>query len=236
MREREQSHRSWRRAALLPLLVLAFFLLARWLGLGTGLGELRGWIEAHGSAGAGLFLLLFALVGISALPGLPLTLAAGALFGAWKGLLLASGGTVLGASLAFLLSRTLAREFIRRRLEGKRVFVTIEAWTVERGALAVALTRLFPIFPYSLLNFAFGLTGVRFSTYIFWSWLCMLPGHLFYVAGSDALLQGIESGRVPWNLVIIAGVVLAFLLLMLPWARRRLREGPGSRDVADEQE
>lgn len=210
--------------------MLAFFLFARWLGLGTGLGELRVWIEAHSLAGAGVFLLLFALVGVSALPGLPLTIAAGALFGTWKGLLLASAGTVLGASFAFLLARTLARDYVHRRLAGKRVFTLIEAWTVERGALAVALTRLFPIFPYSLLNFAFGLTGVRFRTYIFWSWLCMLPGHLFYVAGSDALFRGIQGGEVPWHLVVLAGAVLAVLLALLPWARRRLREGPGGSD------
>jgi uncharacterized membrane protein YdjX (TVP38/TMEM64 family) len=220
------------KAALLPVVVLVFFLLARWLGLGSGLGEFRGWIEAHSLAGAGLFLLLFALVGVSALPGLPLTLAAGALFGTWKGLLLASGGTVLGATLAFLLARTLARDYLKRRLAGRRVFTTVEAWTAERGAMAVALTRLFPVFPYSLLNFAFGLTAVRFRTFIFWSWLCMLPGHLFYVAGSDALLQGIESGQVPWPLVILALAVLGILLALIPWARRRLREGPNG-DKAD---
>ncbi len=221
------------KAALLPILILAFFLFARWLGLGTGIGEFRGWIETHALAGAGLFLLLFALVGVSALPGLPLTLAAGALFGTWKGLLLASGGTVLGATLAFILARTLARDFLKRRLEGRRVYDTVEAWTAERGAMAVALTRLFPIFPYSLLNFAFGLTAIRFRTYIFWSWVCMLPGHVFYVAGSDALLQGIESGQVPWPLVILATVVLACLLAMIPWAKRRLREGPngGNQDI-----
>ena len=142
----------------------------------------------------------------------------------------------LGAALAFLLARHLARDYLRHRLGHRRVFKVVERWTAERGALAVALTRLFPIFPYSLLNFAFGLTQVGFWTYLFWSWLTMLPGHLFYVAGSDALAQGISSGKVPWPLVLLAAAVLVFLGLLVPWARRRLREGPGGPEPDTDEE
>ncbi len=227
-----RSRATWGRALLLPLLVMLFFLLARWLDLGVGLGETKGWIESHGILGAGVFMLLFALVGVSALPGLPFTIAAGALFGTWKGLLIASGGTMLGATLAFVMARSLAREFVRRRLEHRKVFALVETWSAERGAVTVALTRLFPIFPYSLLNFALGLTALRFRTYFFWSWLCMLPGHLFYVSGADALLKGIETGEVPWKLVLLAAGVLVLLASLLPWARRSLKEGPG-RGVSD---
>lgn len=212
--------------------MLLFFLIARWLDLGTGVGDLRVWIENHGLLGAAVFMLLFALVGVSALPGLPLTIAAGALFGTWKGLLIASFGTTLGATLAFVMARSLAREFVKRRLQDKKVFALVETWSAERGAVTVALTRLFPIFPYSFLNFALGLTALRFRTYIFWSGLCMIPGHLFYVSGADALLKGIETGEVPWKLVFLAGGVVVLLLALLPWARRSLKEGPG-RDVSD---
>lgn len=217
----------WLRALALPLVVGACFWLGHALGLGNDLGELRTWIAGHSRAGALVFLGLFALLGVSALPGLPLTLAAGALFGTVKGLVIASAGTTLGAALAFLLARGLARDFVRRRLAHRRGFARVEHWTANRGALAVALARLFPIFPYSLLNFAFGLTRVRFGTYLFWTWLAMLPGHLFYVAGSDALAQLVAGGPLPRRLVFIAAGVLIFLALLVPWARRRLREGPG---------
>jgi len=217
----------WLRALALPLAVGACFWLGHALGLGNDLGELRTWIAGHSRAGALVFLGLFALLGVSALPGLPLTLAAGALFGTVKGLVIASAGTTLGAALAFLLARGLARDFVRRRLAHRRGFARVEHWTANRGALAVALARLFPIFPYSLLNFAFGLTRVRFGTYLFWTWLAMLPGHLFYVAGSDALAQLLAGGPLARRLVYIAAGVLVFLALLVPWARRRLREGPG---------
>ena len=216
------------RALSLPLLVAACFWIGHALGLGSDLGDLRVWIAAHSSLGALVFLGLFALLGISALPGLPLTLAAGALFGTAKGLAIASAGTALGAALAFLLARGLGRDLVRRRLAHRRAFQTIERWTASRGALAVALARLVPVFPYSLLNYAFGLTSVGFWTYLFWTWLAMLPGHLFYVAGSDALAQLVAGGPLPLPLVfIVAGVVL-LLALLIPWARRRLREGPGA--------
>ena len=92
----------------------------------------------------------------------------------------------------------------------------------------MALARLVPIFPYSLLNYAFGLTRVGFWTYLFWTWLAMLPGHLFYVAGSDALARLAAGGPVPPALVFIVLGVVALLALLIPWARRRLREGPGA--------
>ncbi len=215
------------RALALPLFIGACFWIGHALGLGSDLGELRVWIAAHGTQGALVFLGLFALLGISALPGLPLTLAAGALFGTLKGLAVASLGTTLGAALAFLLARGLGRDLVRRRLAHRRAFQTIERWTASRGALAVALARVVPIFPYSLLNYAFGLTSVGFGTYLFWTWLAMLPGHLFYVAGSDALAQLLAGDPLPWPLVLIALAVLVFLALLIPWARRRLREGPG---------
>ncbi len=222
------------RAVLLPLLVAIFFVVGHALGLGSGLGELRLWIAAHDRLGALVFMGLFALLGMSALPGLPLTLAAGALFGTLKGLVVASAGTTLGAALAFLLARGLARDFVHRRLAHRRGFQAVERWTASRGALSVALARLFPVFPYSLLNFAFGLSSVGFWTYLFWTWLAMLPGHLFYVAGSDALAQLLAGGPLPLRLVAIALGVLAALALLVPWARRRLREGPNGGDQDNE--
>ena len=129
-----------------------------------------------------------------------------------------------------MLARSLARDFVCRRLAHRRGFQTVQRWTASRGPLAVALARLVPIFPYSLLNYALGLTRVGFWTYLFWTWLAMLPGHLFYVAGGDALAQFVAGGPVPLRLVVIVLGVLLLLALLMPWARRRLREGPGGGD------
>jgi uncharacterized membrane protein YdjX (TVP38/TMEM64 family) len=214
----------WLRAGLLPLAVVLLFVAGRRLGLGVEIEGLRAWIGAHGALGLGLFFLLYLITGASGLPGLPLTLAAGALFGAVLGTVVASVGSALGAAFAFFLARSLAREAVARRLGHHRVFARIDRWTRERGAVTVALTRIFPVFPYSLLNLAFGLTGVRFWTYLFWTWLCMLPGTTFYVVGADALLTGLATGTWPVKHLVAAGLVLAIILSLVPWARRRLRE------------
>ncbi len=83
--------------------------------------------------------------------------------------------------------------------------------------------ELFTIFPFTLLNYGFGLTGVRFRTYILWSWLCMLPGTVLYVVGADAVTKGLAEGRVPWVLVGIVVAVAFGLALIVQRARRSLK-------------
>jgi uncharacterized membrane protein YdjX (TVP38/TMEM64 family) len=89
--------------------------------------------------------------------------------------------------------------------------------------VVVALTRLFPIFPYSLLNYAFGMTRVRFGIYLFWTWLCMLPGTIVYVVGADVVTSW-KGGETPWKLLFIFIAALGLLLSLIPWARKRVRK------------
>jgi uncharacterized membrane protein YdjX (TVP38/TMEM64 family) len=89
----------------------------------------------------------------------------------------------------------------------------------------VALTRLTPIFPFNLLNYGFGLTRVPFRTYLFWSWLCMLPGAFLYVVGADAVTKGVAQGKVPWTLVGGAAVAAAAITALAHFARRKLDGG-----------
>jgi hypothetical protein len=87
----------------------------------------------------------------------------------------------------------------------------------------VLLTRLSPFVPFNLLNYSFGLIQVRFWTYVFWSWLGMLPGAIFVVVASDAVVRAIARGEVPWFLLcasLVAGIAVAILLV---WVRKRLR-------------
>jgi len=96
--------------------------------------------------------------------------------------------------------------------------------TEERGAMIVALTRLIPLFPFNLLNYGFGLTRVRFGTYVFWSWLCMLPGIVVFVAGTDAVVQFVMGGQVPVILLAVLGVGVVALAMLVRFARGKLKE------------
>jgi len=88
----------------------------------------------------------------------------------------------------------------------------------------VAITRLVPLFPFNLLNYGFGLTKVKFTTYVFWSWMCMLPGTVIYVVGADAFATILRDGQIPWALLTALTVILALTLFIVRTARRRLRQ------------
>jgi uncharacterized membrane protein YdjX (TVP38/TMEM64 family) len=126
------------------------------------------------------------------IPGSPLTLFGGFAFGTtFRGLAAVTAcvsvGSTLGASAAFFVGRTIARVWIEKKMAGNLRFRAIDAAVGRHGFKVVLLTRLSPVFPFNLLNYAFGLTGVSFRDYVLASWIGMLPGTMMYVyLGSTA--------------------------------------------------
>jgi len=224
MDEQQASQTSgwWRPLALLVLL-MAVIVLARTFGVDERLGDLRDWIRRLGAWGPLVFVPLYVAAVIAALPGSVLTVMAGALFGSGLGIAVVSIAATLGASLAFLISRYLARDALVRWLSANERFRQLDRLTEQHGAMIVALTRLAPIFPFNFLNYGFGLTRVSFPIYVFWSWLCMLPGTILYVVGADAVTQGIARGEAPWLLIGAAGGTGVLLVLLVQYAQRTLQ-------------
>jgi uncharacterized membrane protein YdjX (TVP38/TMEM64 family) len=142
-----------------------------------------------------------------------------------SGVILVSLGATIGASLAFLIARYFARDAVASWLSKREKFRTLDALTEKHGVMVIAIVRLIPLFPFDILNYAFGLTRIPFWTYVFWSWLCMLPGTVLYVVGVDAVIQAIVQRRVPWPLLgIIAGVGV-LLAVLVRFARRKIKNG-----------
>lgn len=216
----------WRLLAFLVVLI-ALMVVARALGIGESLDDLRDWIRGLGAWAPLLFVPLYAVAVTVALPGSVLTVMAGTLFGSGLGVVVVSTAATLGASLSFVIARYLARDTIARWLSANAGFRRFDQLTEQHGAMIVALTRLTPIFPFSVLNYGFGLTRVSFSTYVFWSWLCMLPGTVLYVVGADAVSQGIARGETPWLLLGALGGVGGLLALLVRYARRTLQTEGG---------
>ena len=212
----------WWRLALLVGLLAALRALAWAFGLGDKLESLQEWLTSLGPLGPVVFLGLYIIAVVTALPGSIISAAAGILFGSVLGIILVSLGATIGASLAFLISRYLARDAMVSWLGRNDKFQRLDRLTEEQGAIIVALTRLVPIFPFNLLNYGFGLTKVPFWTYVFWSWLCMLPGTVLYVVGADALAKAVSQGTVPWFLVAAFLGALVFLAVIARFARTRL--------------
>jgi uncharacterized membrane protein YdjX (TVP38/TMEM64 family) len=155
-------------------------------------------------------------------PMWPLTVLSGVLFGPVMGVVLASIASTLAASAGMLGARYFARDFVARRLGTSRHFTRLNALIETHGVAVVAFTRLVPLFPFSPLNLAFGLTPVPATTYIFWSWVCMLPTTVIYVVGGGTLKLAIAEGRVPWPAIAVALIVAVALAVVARAVRRKM--------------
>lgn len=218
------------KALLLPVLILGLVLVARSLDIGAYLVQFQAWVEELGPLGPVVFIGVYTVAVVAAIPGSPLTVIAGGVFGAVMGIAVVSVGATLGASLAFLISRYLARDAVAEWLSRKEAFRKLDAMTERRGAMIVALTRLVPLFPFNLLNYGFGLTRVPFWTYVGWSWLCMLPGTAVFVLGGDTVTRALAEGKVPWGPAVALGVAVIAVALLVRFARARLRRTEGELD------
>jgi uncharacterized membrane protein YdjX (TVP38/TMEM64 family) len=151
-------------------------------------------------------------VGPLFLPGLPITLAGGVLFGPFWGVVYVAIGSTLGAALVFLVSRYLARDWVAGKLAGTRL-TSLDEKVARHGWKIVAFTRLIPVFSYSLLNYAFGLTRISFWPYLAATFICMLPVTIAFVYFSSNLLDLVQ-GKISSGLII--GVILVILVSLIP--------------------
>lgn len=225
----------WRPVALL-VGVAVLGVLAQWFDAARHLAELRTWIAELGAWGPVVFGLIYIVAVVAAVPGSALTAAAGALFGSVVGIIVASTAATIGASLSFLIARHFARDATLRWLCGRERFRRLNRLTARYGAVAVLLTRLSPFLPFNILNYSFGLTQVRFWTYVFWSWVGMLPGVIFVVLASTAAVRAITRGEVPWFLIyasLAAGIAVTVLAV---WVRRKLQPTGVAAPSADQGE
>ncbi|KAG8078697.1 hypothetical protein GUJ93_ZPchr0007g5952 [Zizania palustris] len=150
--------------------------------INTFLTQFSGFIDGHGPAGYALFVLVYAGLEVLAIPAIPLTMSAGLLFGSVTGTIFVSISSTLAAAVAFLIARYFARERILKLVKGNKKFLAIDKAIGENGFKVVTLLRLSPLLPFSLGNYLYGLTSVKFLPYVLGSWLGMLPGSWAYVS------------------------------------------------------
>jgi len=218
------------RVALLVLVLAALAVAAILLPVKEWLAGALAWTAEHRGIAWLIYMVLYVVATVGFLPGLILTIAAGVIFGLASGIALASVGSVLGATAAFFVGRTFARESISRRMEAWPRFRALDRALQERGFWIVLLTRLSPLFPFNLLNYAYGVTAVRARDYVIASWIGMFPATVLYVyAGSlaaslTAALSGdVETGRTGQVLLWVGlAATLAVTVLVTRLAGRAL--------------
>ena len=217
--------------ASLAIIAISVLVLLRELPVEAGAAALRNWVARLGVWGPVAFGSIYALGTVFAVPGLILTISAGALFGLWTGFITASLASTTGAGLAFLAARHLARARVKKAADSHPLFGAIDAAIGEGDWRIVALLRLSPVVPFNLQNYMFGLTPVPFRNYLLTSWIAMMPGTFLYVyvghlTGAAATSSGRSAGE--WALLavgLVATIAVSWYLTRL--ARRQLAARDG---------
>jgi len=180
--------------------------------------SLLGFIQQYKIFAPMLFILLYSIGPSIFIPSLPLTLAAGFLWGPFWGVVFSITGATLGASIAFLLSRYIIGDVIKERFSYTRW-----QWLKERvekhGWKAVAFSRIVPIFPFPVLNYLFGITPIPFLHYLWSTFVFMLPACIAYVAFGSSMGELILKGNVKG---IVIGILIASAAMLLPLAFKPL--------------
>ena len=138
------------------------------------------WVDGLGGWGAVVFIVMYVAVCVLVIPGSILTLGAGAVFGVLRGTLYTAVGATLGASVAFLLGRTLFRDWVAKKVAGSKKLSAVDEAVGREGGKLVFLLRLSPLIPFSLSNYVYGLTPIKLREYVIASAVGMLPGILLY--------------------------------------------------------
>jgi uncharacterized membrane protein YdjX (TVP38/TMEM64 family) len=216
----------WIRPVLILAVLLAGVILARALGVTDylrleNLARLKQTIEAYGAVGPLLYIAGYVLAVVLFVPGLPITLLGGLAFGPVWGTVYVSIAATIGAGLAFLVARYGLRGMVEGWVRSNARLSRMDGAVARDGWRIVMITRLVPLFPFNLQNYAYGLTRIGFWTYLLTSWICMLPGTAAYTFAGGALSQGGGDLRRTLAYLAIAGVLIVLVSLVPRLLRRR---------------
>ena len=192
-----------------------------------------------GTVGILVFIIVYALATVLMAPGSILTIGAGFVFGLWKGFLAAWVGATLGAALAFLVARFVARDKIEAIARRNEKFRKIDNAIGKQGAKLIFLLRLSPVIPFNLSNYFYGLTAVKFWPYVVASWLGMIPGTFLYVyigvasKAAAAATAGGEAIKHGWQYWTFLGVGLVATVIVTIWVTKIARDALKSEAVQE---
>lgn len=182
--------------------------------------KIKTWVAGFGTIAPLVYIGLYLVSTVFFLPGAPVTILAGFVFGPLWGIFYASAASVISVAVAFLIARYVARDLVEGWVKDNPQFQKIDAQVKEQGWRILMFTRLVPIFPFNLQNYAYGLTNIRFTTFVGVSAVFMLPGTVAFVQLGGAFVSG--EGDIGKTLLYLglAGVLM-LLLSLLPKLLRK---------------
>ena len=222
----------WKVIAALAAIVV-FGLLVRMLPVAAWLTEFQTWVRGTGLAGYAIYALVYMVCCVFLVPALALTLGAGATFGFIGGAIVNVIGATLGATAAFLLSRTVLRHRVEKMAAGSPKFRELDRAITHEGTKIMWLVRISGFPPFTWVNYAFGLTGVRLVPYILITLFGIIPGTLAFTyagAAGAAALSG-EGNRISLVVTAIGAVIVSVFIARI--ALKALKRA-AAEDGADE--
>jgi uncharacterized membrane protein YdjX (TVP38/TMEM64 family) len=181
------------------------------------------WVYDRGPAAAALYGVAYIAAAVLMIPGSVLTVGAGFVYGVFWGTLLVIPASIAASLISFAIARRFARRRVARRIAGNRKFEALDRAIGRAGFKITLLVRLSPIFPYGLLNYALGITNVRFREYAVATAIGMLPGTILYVYLGSLVTTASDIGRRPaggW-LYWLGGAITLVIVVAVTWIARR---------------
>ena len=208
-------------AVLVTVLVIARLTgLSEYISL-DGLNRLRDWILGFGPIAPVVFILLYAVATVAFLPGTPLSLLAGLVFGPIFGTLWIVIGATIGATLAFLVGRYAARGLVEGWTANNERIRKLDEGVERQGWRMLLITRLVPLFPFNLQNYAYGLTKINLVTYVGLTAVCIIPGAAVYAFAGGSLANAQKDLTTTFIYLGVAAVLFVIISLIPGWLQNR---------------
>lgn len=182
------------------------------------INELKLYIGSFGIWAPIVFIVLFAAATVLFVPGLPVTVLSGILFGAFWGTIYVVIGSTIGVTASFLIGRYLGRDLVKRLADKNEKLARLDNYIKEQGDTILIISRLIPLFPFNLQNYAYGITDIKFSTYFWYSLIFMVPGTFIYTSFGALAYSSVPIEK----LVLYSGMLLIALCLLIILPRKFL--------------
>jgi len=224
-----EEKKNWVKLCVILAVLVGVIVLMRVLGITKyisikNIQKLNEWINSFGALGPVIYVVMYILSCVFFLPGIPITMLGAVAFGAVKGTILVSIGSTLGATASFLIARYAARSMVEGWIQKNERLRKIDEGVRKHGWRMLMITRLVPIFPFNVQNYVYGITNISLGTYVFVSWICMLPGTIAYVFAGGALISGKGDIKKTIMYLAIAGVFFVLVSLIPGMIKKRYKD------------
>jgi uncharacterized membrane protein YdjX (TVP38/TMEM64 family) len=225
----------WKKIVVALIIIAAIIVLFRVLPVATWLRAFQTYVRGLGALGYVVYIVVYAVCVVALVPASILTLGAGAIFGFVGGTIVVVIGATLGAALAFLLARTVMRKRVESMTASNAKFRALDRAIAGEGMKIVFLVRLAVVFPFTYVNYAFGLTAIPFWRYVVATFFGIIPATAAFVFVSSAAASAAttQSSAITKTVYIAGGIIAVGVSVLIGRIATRAIKRAGVDDEAE---